>query len=113
MKLTNTVTSQKLIHKFWVLYILNCTDILFTYTFLKTGGFYEANPIMRSIVVNPYLCLLIKVFCPGIALVFLFHFLERSTKELCAFCEWAANFIILIYVTINGLHLVYLFTLLH
>ena len=49
MKLTYTAASQKLIHKFWVLYVLNCTDILFTYTFLKTGGFYEANPISLSI----------------------------------------------------------------
>ena len=113
MKLTCTAASQKLIHKFWVLYILNCTDILFTYTFLKTGGFYEANPIMRSIVTNPCLCLLVKVFCPGIALVFLFHFLEHNKKELSAFCQWAANFIILIYVIINSLHLYYLFALLH
>lgn len=111
MKITYIEASKKLIQKFWVLYILNCTDILFTYTFIKTGGFYEANPLMRSVVTNPYLCLFIKVVLPGIALLFLFYYLLHNVKPLSAFCQWAANFIVLVYALINGLHLYYLLTI--
>ena len=111
MKLTHVEASRKLIRKFWGLYILNCTDILITYTFLKTGGFYEANPFMRSIVTNPYLCLLIKVILPGIAILFLVHYLEHNTKPLAHICQWAANFIILVYFLINTLHIYYFFTI--
>lgn len=107
MKLTYVEASRKLIRKFWGLYILNCTDILFTYTFLKTGGFYEANPLMRSVVTNPYLCLFIKVIFPGIALLFLFYYLEHNTKPLSPLCQWAANFIVLVYILINMLHIYY------
>lgn len=111
MKFTYIQASRKLIQKFWVIYILNCTDILFTYTFLKTGGFYEANPFMRSIVTNPYLCLLIKVILPGIALLFLFYYLAHYAKPLSSLCQWAANLIAFIYILINGLHVYYLLTL--
>lgn len=111
MKLTYTQASRKLIQKFWAIYILNCTDILFTYTFLKTGGFYEANPLMRSIVTNPYLCLLIKVILPGIALLFLFYYLAHYTNPLSSICQWAAGLITLVYIFINALHVYYLVTL--
>lgn len=111
MKLTYLEASKKLIQKFLFLYLLNCTDILFTYTFLKTGDFYEANPLMRHIVTNPYLCLLIKVILPGLALLLLFYYLMQNTKPLSSFCQWATNFIILMYILINSLHVYYLLTL--
>lgn len=111
MKSTYMEAFRKLIQKLWIIYILNCTDILFTYTFLKTGGFYEANPLMRSIVTSPYLCLLIKVVLPGIALIFLFYYLADYTRPLSSICQWAVDLITLVYLFINSLHIYYLIKL--
>lgn len=103
---------KKLSYKFIILYFFNCTDIIFTYTFLKTGYFYEANPLMQPIVTLPYLCILIKVLLPGIILLLLFkRVLEKGSRLIRAY-QFAISLLILLYGLINCLHLYYLFTLL-
>ncbi|PHV69288.1 hypothetical protein CS063_16670 [Sporanaerobium hydrogeniformans] len=106
-------STSNLKSKFTLIYILNCTDILFTYTLLKTGDFFEANKLMVSIVQNAFSSLFIKILLPAFLLWLLFKYLDDCGEAPCL--KWC-NFLIFmalgLYVFVNGMHLYYLFTLL-
>ena len=95
--LTQTQLFHKLVNKLVLLYILNCFDILFTYTLLKTGNFFEANFFMRHVVTNPYLSILIKVIFPAILIIGVIPHLNDG--------------ILLVYAFINCCHIFYTLSL--
>lgn len=107
--LLKNYSPKALSYKFILLYILNCTDILFTYTLLKTGLFYEANFIMTSIVTDPYLSFLVKILIPLVLIIRLIPRLPILTSTSLMLCNVALTFILAIYLFINSTHLYYLF----
>lgn len=104
---TYTTITNHMMTKSALIYILNCTDMLFTYTFLKTGGFYEANFFMQTIVSNPYLGILVKIICPAIIIMYLISALKTQYTEHIRLSNLFVNFLLLIYTSINILHLYY------
>lgn len=102
----DTITNH-MMTKSAIVYILNCTDLLFTYTFLKTGGFYEANFFMEAIVSNPYLGILVKVICPAIIIMYLISTLKTQYTKHIRLSNLFVNFVLILYIGINVLHLYY------
>ncbi len=99
--------------KFTLIYILNCTDILFTYTLLKTGNFYEANFLMRHIVSNPYLSILVKIIMPAVLIFTLLPHLKTDKESSLKLCSLFINVVSLAYLAINCLHIYYLIQILN
>lgn len=106
-------TNKRLTIKFLFLYLLNCLDIMFTFTFLKTGHFYEANPLMQPIVTNLYLCLFIKVLLPGAILFILCEAIHASKTSLGALYQIPSTCMLILYLFINSMHIYYLINLLN
>lgn len=104
---------KRMITKFTLIYILNCTDILFTYTFLKTGEFYEVNVLMQPIVSSPYLSILVKILLPGILILALLPRIQEENNWSTRLCHLCMSVVLLIYIFINCTHIYYLFTLLY
>ena len=93
--------------KFTLIYILNCTDMLFTYTLLKTGHFYEVNWIMRPIVSNPFLSVLVKIIFPAALILSILPHLKEDKVPSSNFCHLSINTVMLAYLIINMLHIYY------
>ena len=108
--------SSRLLKIFTILclfaYFLNCSDLLFTYTFLKTGYFYEFNPIMAPIVSYPIASLIIKIIIPACLIM---HLISQLPKTALAIIKIGSIFFIIItlfYFYINYMHISYLFYIL-
>ena len=87
--------------------------MLFTYTLLRTGHFYEANWIMRPIVSNPFLSAGVKIIFPAIIILSLFPHLESDSKTSLRLCDLFIHGVILAYLAINSLHIYYCIQILH
>lgn len=109
MEQTTHKTQKQIMTGFLFIYILNCTDLLFTYTYLKTGIFFEFNPIMRLLLLSPYLTVLLKIILPAIFLIYFFFRLGEHSVHSLELCKVGGLFLILTYTFINSLHLYYLF----
>lgn len=106
-KFITDTSSYNLKKKLTLIYILNALDIVFTFTLLKTGLFFEANKLMVNVVTNPYLSILVKLVIPGILIIYLLFKIDElpcSQLKLCTIC---VNLVAFIYLCINLLHLGY------
>lgn len=102
--------SQTVITKSTILYILNCTDLLFTYTYLKTGAFYEVNLLLRPLLENAYLSILVKLILPAPLIFLLIRELKRAPNTSLKLTNLLINLVLTLYTVINILHLYYLFS---
>lgn len=114
-KIPNHTSAKRL--KFFVLlclltYFFNCTDFLFTYTFLKTGYFYELNPLMQPILPLPLVSTMVKIILPGILLTFLLMRLAQTEPKLLKLAIVFSGLTTLFYMSINCMHIYYLFNIL-
>lgn len=112
LNLTTKESIHSLKTQFTLIYIFNCTDILFTYTLLKTGDFYEANFLMRSIVSNPFLSVLVKVIFPAFLIYALFPHIKEEKTSSIKLCHFLIAIVLLAYLAINCLHVYYLIKIL-
>ncbi len=108
MEQTRCNTQKHITLTFLLIYILNCMDLLFTYTYLKTGIFVECNPIMRLLLSNTYLTILAKLILPAVLVIFLFFQLEEYSTSLKPY-RWGGTFLTLLYTLLNVMHLYYFF----
>ena len=108
MEQTRCNTQKHITLTFLLIYILNCMDLLFTYTYLKTGIFVECNPIMRLLLSNTYLTILAKLILPAVLVIFLFFQLEEHLTSLKLY-RWGGTFLTLLYTLLNVMHLYYFF----
>ena len=110
----STSVSQKRLGIFTALclltYFFNCTDFLFTYTFLKTGYFYEINPLMRPIVTYPIISIIIKIIFPAFLLIPILKRLSNTESKRLKIGIFFAGLVTLFYFSLNCMHLYYLNT---
>lgn len=93
---------------FFLIYLLNCLDLIFTYTFLKTGLFCEVNPIMQFLLGNVSLLLICKVIIPAILLSILCSYVNLicSFDYKVIFCvKLVCMLILALYIYILGIHI--------
>ena len=65
--------------KFFILYFLNFTDIIFTIILLDTGYFIEGNPFMKQFIGNTLLSLGIKIIVPALLLILIYYRIQSAT----------------------------------
>lgn len=67
-------------NKLILLYILNVTDIIFTFLLLSTGLFIEANVFMVQAVESVPMSLMLKIILPAVLLIYI-HFRMQGATE--------------------------------
>ncbi|NLK95718.1 MAG: hypothetical protein GX275_11120 [Clostridiales bacterium] len=92
-------------YKFYLIYILNVTDIIFTLILLSTGEFSEVNELMKNIVQNKALAILIK----GIMVLLLTLYIVRRLKNANEFqlniSRYIVTSVLFLYMIINISHI--------
>ena len=104
--MTSTLSKQRSnVHsKLWMLGILNCTDIFFTYILINGGVCYEANKIMNDILSSTYNCIALKIAIPTLLLIYLGNRLKEATDKQINISNKIMNIVIILYVLINISH---------
>lgn len=90
--------------KLWMLGILNCTDIFFTYILIKTDVCYEANGIMNSIMNSSYNCIALKIALPILLLVYLANRIKEANERQINISNKLLNIVVIFYLIINISH---------
>lgn len=106
-KLLMNTSSYSLKKKLTFIYILNALDIVFTFTLLKTGLFYEANGLMIGVVESPLLSILVKLLIPALLIIYLLFKIEELPFDHLKLCTFCVNSVVLVYACINILHMNY------
>ena len=94
--------------KLYILYLLNLTDLVFTFFLLNTGMFFEANYIMSLIIENNFISILLK----GVMVFILIYFISKRIKKASKVQRKISNIFIMgcifFYVTINISHIIWI-----
>lgn len=98
--------------KFFIIYILNVTDILFTLYLLSSNMFVEVNIFMIPIVQNTGESILLKVIIPLILLYVLFKRMKLATTSQLLISNKIINVCLLFYIGINMFHVLWVTILL-
>lgn len=88
-----------------ILYLLNCTDILFTLMFSSTGYFIELNPFMKRIIADPTLSFLLKMIVPAILFVLLAFRIKTASKAQLRIVKRSFEIMSAVYIVINLMHI--------
>ena len=90
----------------FVLYILNIADWLCTMALLSSGGFYEANPLMRSVVGSIPMGFAVKVLIPAAAVAAVLRLTGRMDERGTVMVERFTAFVLAFYIALCVNHLI-------
>lgn len=93
--------------KFFIIYILNITDIFFTLYLLNSQMFVEANFFMRAVVKNFGESILLKVAVPLVLLYVLFKRMKSATITQLLISNKIINICLFLYIGINMFHILW------
>lgn len=93
--------------KLVVLYILNVSDALLTYSLVQTGYFRELNFLLERAVADAGELFILKVLLPAALIAWLYVRIRRATERQLRPGNIAVNSVFLLYVFVNLLHLVW------
>ncbi|MCH5297916.1 MAG: hypothetical protein J1E85_09630 [Ruminococcus sp.] len=91
--------------KLLMLYLLNVSDWLCTEALIASGRFYEANPIMQSVIDSFWMTLLVKGILPLVLVLLCAIIFRLADCEEGKFTGWAINFGIIVYSLLNIWHI--------
>lgn len=92
----------------WI-YILNALDIVFTFTLLKTGLFYEVNTLMINIVNNATFSILVKLLFPALLILYILTRLDTPHQINTKVCNFLISTVLILYACIDLLHVYYIY----
>ena len=72
-----TFRTAYIIRKLYLIFLLNIADWICTVTLLGSGGFYEANPLMRPVIGNIAFGILFKGILPAGLVIMISRVLRR------------------------------------
>jgi len=98
--------------KLCALYLLNIIDMLMTGIFLRTGCFYELNPVMRIIYNNPTNFYFVKSVLPAILVLYLIIRVKKIKQSSLQISILLINIISAVYICVNAVHFYNLFVFL-
>ena len=90
--------------KLWMLGILNCTDIIFTYILINGDVCYEANNIMNNILNSSYNCFALKIALPTLLLLYLGNRFKEASEKQINISNKIMNVVVALYLLINISH---------
>ena len=91
--------------KILLMMLLNFSDWLCTITLLHFDGFFEANPLMASVLDKPLLCFAVKCILPLILMSYIFYVLPVSSNGIVKAVNIIMMVLGVIYLLINILHI--------
>ncbi len=95
-----------------MIYSLNVVDWICTVVLLHTGGFFEANPLMQSIVSDISLGFLVKCILPALLMVPIWRLICLLEITDLPLIDRFISFVLALYTAICAVHIVN-FGLLH
>lgn len=97
---------KNLKNKLYLVYTLNVLDWILTILLLKTGYFYEANPIARTFINNAQLGLIIKCLIPFIMVFIVNHFMHILDFSELKKADMIVSFGLTVYLAITLDHVI-------
>jgi len=88
------------------LYLLNVSDWFCTVVILRSGYFFEANPIMQPIINNIPVSFTVKCLLPMLLILYACFNITDITKKQEALARYILNAITTVYTLINATHIV-------
>lgn len=88
----------------WI-YILNVTDMLFTWFLLRTGCFVEANFLMKDIISSGFFSVVFKVVLPFLLLSLLSFRMRKASAKQLEKANLLINLCMIGYFAINVSHI--------
>lgn len=95
-----------LMRKLFLIYSLNTVDWICTVVLLRTGGFYEANPLMQPIIGNLSLGLTVKGILPLLAILLIIRMIGRIDRGELYTIDRIVAFVLAFYTVLCGVHVV-------
>ena len=95
-----------LARKLALLYALNIADWLCTITLLRTGGFYEANPLMSPVIQSIPIGFLLKCILPAALLLLVWYLCSKLGGRELVMVDVFLSFVIVIYTAICTIHII-------
>lgn len=93
-------------NKFFILYTLNVTDIIFTIILLDTGFYLEANTLIANVVQSLLTSFLLKIALPALLLIFIYFRMQKATNQQLKQSNFFININIVLYTFVNIFHIV-------
>lgn len=97
---------SRVYNKLYFLYILNVLDWICTIFLLRTGLFFEANPVANLFIGNYFWGFLIKCLLPLLITMFIAAQLYWLPQNYLKITNVLVNFGLLIYIMINLSHVI-------
>ena len=88
------------------MYALNIADWICTVALLRSGGFYEANPLMRSVIGEPLSGLIVKCLLPAVLLTFVYCLRRSLTAREAQLIDRSVSFVTTLYCALCVIHIV-------
>ncbi|OOM76614.1 hypothetical protein CLOBL_34180 [Clostridium sp. BL-8] len=95
-------------NKLLILYILNVTDIIFTFFLLNTGFYMEANALMSNTVKSYIASFFLKILLPAILFIILFFRMKKATDKQLMLSNIFITGAVILYILINISHIVWI-----
>ena len=88
------------------MYALNITDWICTIILLRTGGFFEANPLMRPLIGKPLPGLIVKGLLPAALLVVVSRMCRSLGVGELMLLDRFISFVLTLYSALCLIHIV-------
>lgn len=102
----NSSSLDYLRQKLKLLYVLNVTDMIFTYMLLKLPYYHEVNPLLKSSVHSISSMIAIKGLLPFVLLSYIFFRLQQASSPQLKQSNILINSGLVIYSIVNIIHLI-------
>lgn len=99
-------TLRNIKYKFFILYLLNVTDILFTILLLSTGLFLETNFLMTKALQSLSTSFILKIVLPAVLLLCLYIRMKKANETQLKQSNIIINIATSVYLIINFWHLI-------
>ena len=92
-------------HKLSLIYLLNVTDWICTVILLRTGDFYEANPLMSPIIGSIAAGILVKCILPAALLFLIYRMCIALGAENFPLIDRFIAFVTVLYTALCAIHI--------
>lgn len=87
------------------MYALNIADWICTVALLRTGGFFEANPLMRTLIGEPLSGLVAKCLLPGALLISVYLITRGLDGRALSRVDRFVCFVLALYSALCAIHI--------
>ncbi len=97
---------NRLVQKLYLVYFLNVIDWVCTVVLLRTGMFFEANPLARTFIGSIWLGFLFKCIAPLVVVLFVARFMHILGVSELRTVDMMICFALTVYLAITVDHII-------